>query len=69
MEVPNERSHLSRTDCCLCKGNGRTHRQNGRPLSQRSEWLRGGQNLMDKARVEVQYANRRAMEEAKAVSR
>ena len=24
-------------------------------------------NLMDKARVEVQYANRRAMEEAKAV--
>ena len=26
-------------------------------------------NLMDKARVEVQYANRRAMKEAKAVSR
>ena len=26
-------------------------------------------NLMDKARVEVQYANRRAMQEAKAVSR
>ena len=26
-------------------------------------------NLMDKARVELQYANRRAMEEVKAVSR
>ena len=26
-------------------------------------------NLMDKARVEVQYANRRAMQEAKALSR
>ena len=26
-------------------------------------------NLMDKARVEVQYANRRAMQEVKAVSR
>ena len=26
-------------------------------------------NLMDRARVEVQYANRRAMEEVKAVSR
>jgi len=26
-------------------------------------------NLMDKARVEVQYANRRAMKEVKAVSR
>ena len=26
-------------------------------------------NLIDKARVEVEYANRRAMEEAKAVSR
>ena len=26
-------------------------------------------NLMDKARVEVQYANRRAMKEAKTVSR
>ena len=28
-----------------------------------------GRNLMDRARVEVQYANRRAMEEVKAVSR
>ena len=69
MEVPNEHSTLAEQIAAFVRiMDARIDKMVDLSPNARRGYV-VARNLMDKARVEVQYVNRRAMEEAKAVSR
>ena len=66
MEVPNDRTLAQQIDALVRIMDARIDKMVHLSPNARSGYV-VARNLIDKARVEVQYANRRAIQEVKAV--